>query len=129
MDGQNWEPVIIRKKGGGGGGSGSGGGGGGGGGGPAISAAAAAARRLEEDDIPRAAPPPSLDLRIAISQARCAKKNPDGSTFTQKQLAQAIAEQQTVVNDVESGRLNPSPQLISKIERALGVKLPRPAKK
>ena len=71
----------------------------------------------------------SLELRTAISQARCAKKNPDGSTLTQKQLAALINVPAGVINQYESGQAAPNGEIISKIERALGVKLPRPAKK
>lgn len=35
----------------------------------------------------------------------------------------------SVVNDYESGKAVPNGMLISKMERALGVKLPRPSKK
>lgn len=55
-------------------------------------------------------------------QARTAKK------MTQKELATAINEKPQVVGDYESGRAIPNPQIISKLERKLGVKLPRPGK-
>ena len=111
---------MLRKKGpggGGGGGGGAGGGGGGGGGGK------------DDEEIPKAKATVSADLRVAIQQARLAKKNPDGSAFTQKQLAQAIQEQPAVIQAYESGNAVPNGQLLSKLERALGVKLPRPPKK
>lgn len=38
---------------------------------------------------------------------------------------QAINEKPNVIQDYESGRAIPNPQIISKIERALGVHLPR----
>ncbi len=37
--------------------------------------------------------------------------------------------QPQVINEYESGRAIPVPAMIAKIERALGVRLPRPAKK
>lgn len=44
-------------------------------------------------------------------------------------LSQKINEKSTVINQYESGKAIPHPQLISRLERALGVKLPRPPKK
>jgi putative transcription factor len=62
------------------------------------------------------------DLAKAIMQARMAKK------LTQKDLATAINEKPQVVGEYESGKAIPNPQIISKLERKLGVKLPRPGK-
>ncbi len=64
-----------------------------------------------------------LSLSKSIMQARTAKK------MTQKDLATAINEKPQVIAEYESGKAIPNPQIISKIERALGCKLPRPAKK
>lgn len=61
-------------------------------------------------------------LRKAIMEARTAKK------MTQKELATAINEKPQVVAEYESGKAIPNPQIISKIERKLGTKLPRPGK-
>ena len=55
-------------------------------------------------------------------QARTAKK------MTQKELATAINEKPQVVAEYESGKAVPNPQIISKLERKLGTKLPRPGK-
>ena len=44
-------------------------------------------------------------------------------------LEQRINQKATVINQYESGKAIPRPQLISQMERALGVKLPRPGKK
>ena len=55
-------------------------------------------------------------------QARTAKK------MTQKELATLINEKPQVVAEYESGKAVPNPQIISKIERKLGTKLPRPGK-
>ncbi|XP_013417324.1 endothelial differentiation-related factor 1 [Lingula anatina] len=52
-----------------------------------------------------------------IQQARQAKG------LTQKDLATKINEKQQVVNEYESGKAIPNQQVISKLERALGVKL------
>ena len=65
----------------------------------------------------------SKDLRLAITQARNAKG------LTQKQLATSLNEKPQVIQQYENGQAVPNPQIISKIERALGVKLPRPPKK
>merc|ERR1719271_1685403 len=64
----------------------------------------------------------SKDLRIAISQARNAKG------LTQKQLATQLNMQPQVINEYESGKAIPNNQIIAKIERALGAKLPRAKK-
>ena len=61
-------------------------------------------------------------LSKAIMQARMAKK------MTQKDLATAINEKPQVVAEYESGKAVPNPQIISKLERKLGTKLPRPGK-
>lgn len=61
-------------------------------------------------------------LSKAIMQARTAKK------MTQKDLATAINEKPQVVAEYESGKAIPNPQIISKLERQLGCKLPRPGK-
>jgi len=48
--------------------------------------------------------------------------------LTQAQLAQQINELPKVVQDYEAGKAIPNQAIISKMERALGVKL-RPSKK
>ena len=65
----------------------------------------------------------SKDLRLAITQARNAKG------LTQKQLATQLNMQPQVINEYESGKAIPNNQVIAKIERALGAKLPRAPKK
>ena len=64
----------------------------------------------------------STDLRQNLMKARLEKK------LTQAQLAQQINELPKVVQDYEAGKAIPNQAIISKMERALGVKL-RPAKK
>ncbi len=49
--------------------------------------------------------------------------------MTQKDLAAACAEKATTINAYEAGQAVPNGQLLAKIERVLGVRLPRPAKK
>ena len=80
------------------------------------------AKKLEEaDDVGKIARV-DKSLSKAIMQARTAKK------MTQKELATAINEKPQVVGEYESGKAIPNPQIISKLERKLGCKLPRPGK-
>jgi len=88
----------------------------------AHSATALSARKLEEaDDVGKIARV-DRSLSKAIMQARTAKK------MTQKELATAINEKPQVVGQYEAGKAIPNPQIISKLERSLGCKLPRPGK-
>ncbi|CAN8066612.1 unnamed protein product [Agarophyton chilense] len=64
-----------------------------------------------------------LALGKAIQKARMQKK------MTQADLAKIVNEKPAVVNQYENGKAIPNGQIIAKIERALGAKLPRPAKK
>ncbi|OAY83019.1 Multiprotein-bridging factor 1a [Ananas comosus] len=57
------------------------------------------------------------ELKRNIMQARLDKK------LTQAQLAQMINEKPQVIQEYESGKAIPNQQVISKLERALGVKL------
>mmetsp|Transcript_19348 Transcript_19348/g.74299 ORF Transcript_19348/g.74299 Transcript_19348/m.74299 type:complete len:126 (-) Transcript_19348:263-640(-) len=75
------------------------------------------ARRLEDDEGPPKVETVKVTLSRRIQQARQAKG------WTQKQLAQAINEKPTVVNDYESGRAVPNNQILGKMERALGAKI------
>merc|ERR1712014_286105 len=61
----------------------------------------------------------SHDFKMALQQARLAKK------MTQAQLASAINEKQTVINEYESGKAIPKGEVINKLNRALGVRLPK----
>ncbi|XP_052787759.1 endothelial differentiation-related factor 1 homolog [Mya arenaria] len=75
----------------------------------------------------------ALDVSKIIQQARQAKG------WTQKDLATKINEKQQVINEYEAGKAIPNQQIISKLERNLGVKLrgkdkgqpmaPKPGKK
>jgi ribosome-binding protein aMBF1 (putative translation factor) len=62
-------------------------------------------------------------LSLQIQQARQAKKRPDGKAWTQKDLSTALSIDVKTIQDYESGKAQPNGQLISKISRALGVKL------
>lgn len=44
-------------------------------------------------------------------------------SFTQKDLAQKTNEKPSVIQDYESGKAIPNPQILGKFERILGVKL------
>nr|CAG4643623.1 EOG090X0ILG [Ilyocryptus agilis] len=57
------------------------------------------------------------DVARAIQQARIAKE------WTQADLARHINEKQQVVNEYEQSKAIPNQQVLSKMERALGVKL------
>lgn len=59
----------------------------------------------------------TLDVSKLIQQGRQAKG------LTQKDLAQRINEKQQVINEYESGRAIPNNQVMSKLERAIGMKL------
>ena len=43
--------------------------------------------------------------------------------LSQDQVAQKINEKASVVRDYEAGKATPSPQILGKLERLLGVKL------
>lgn len=58
-------------------------------------------------------------LSKAIAQARLAKK------MTQKELATAINEKPQIIQEYESGKAIPNPQILNKLDRALGIHLPR----
>ena len=88
----------------------------------AHSQTALTARALEQADDVGTLAKVDKSLSKAIMQARTAKK------MTQKDLATAINEKPQVIGDYESGKAIPNPQIISKLERKLGVKLPRPGK-
>ena len=60
---------------------------------------------------------------VTLQQARTAKG------WTQKDLANRISEKPNVIGEYESGRAVPNPAIVSKMERALGVHLPRTYKK
>ena len=65
----------------------------------------------------------SKDLAKSIQQARLAKK------LTQAQLATQINERQQIIQQYESGQAIPNPQILNKLDRALGIHLPRSKKK
>jgi len=65
------------------------------------------------------APPAKIAPTVgkAIQTARMDKG------FTQKDLAQKVNEKPSVIQDYESSKAIPNPQILGKLERTLGVKL------
>ncbi|CAF0795728.1 unnamed protein product [Adineta ricciae] len=59
----------------------------------------------------------NTDVARAIQQGRIAKE------WTQADLARNINEKQQVVNEYEQAKAIPNQQVLSKLERALGIKL------
>ena len=59
----------------------------------------------------------NTEVKKAIMQGRLAKK------LTQAQLAQQINEKPQIIQEYESGKAIPNQQILSKMERILGVKL------
>jgi len=64
--------------------------------------------------------PPS---KIAPSVGRAMQNARAELKLTQKDVAQKINEKPSVLQDYESGKAIPNPQILGKLERALGVKL------
>merc|ERR1719382_882106 len=61
----------------------------------------------------------SHDFKLALQQSRLAKK------MSQSALAAAISEKGSVINEYESGKAIPNGAVISKLNKALGVRLPK----
>merc|ERR1712050_752969 len=61
----------------------------------------------------------SHDFKIALQQARQAKN------MSQQALATAINEKSIVISEYESGRAIPNGAIINKLNRTLGVRLPK----
>mmetsp|Transcript_33305 Transcript_33305/g.78488 ORF Transcript_33305/g.78488 Transcript_33305/m.78488 type:complete len:126 (+) Transcript_33305:86-463(+) len=117
---QDWEPVVLRKN------KPTGGAAGGAAAGPKggtskQTAAGVDIRKLEaeDDDAPMRLPTVSMDLRVAIAQARQAKG------LSQKDLAAKLMIPAKTIQEYEAGKAIPNNALIAKIERNLGCKLPR----
>lgn len=85
----------------------------------AGSAPTANLRKLEESSEDFSHRTVNRNLAQAISQARQAKK------LTQAQLATAINERPQIISQYESGQAIPNPQILNKLDRALGIHLPR----
>lgn len=74
-------------------------------------------RKLDEDTENLTHERVPTELKKAIVQARNDKK------LTQAQLAQLINEKPQIIQEYESGKAIPNQQILTKLERALGVKL------
>ena len=61
----------------------------------------------------------SHDLSAAVQTARLAKK------LTQEQLAKAVNEKPSVIHDIENGTAHYEAGVINRIEKVLGVQIPR----
>ncbi|KAG5360273.1 putative multi-protein-binding factor 1 [Yarrowia sp. B02] len=61
--------------------------------------------------------------KVEASVGKAIIKGRSDKGLTQKELAVKINEKPQVVNDYESGRAQPNQQVLSKMERALGIKL------
>jgi len=77
------------------------------------------AKKLDENNETFRHETVSHEFRTALQQARMAKK------MTQAQLATAISEKGAIINEYESGKAIPNGAIISKLNRALGVRLPK----
>lgn len=121
MSGQDWNSVTFgasKPKPGGTGGAPKGGGG------PkSFTGAGLSATKLDAETEELKHKTVSTDLKISLMKARQAKG------LTQKQLAQQLNMQPTIVNEYESGKAIPNNAIIAKFEKHLGVKLPRAPKK
>ncbi|OVA13614.1 Cro/C1-type helix-turn-helix domain [Macleaya cordata] len=74
-------------------------------------------RKLDEETEVLAHERVPTELKKNIMQARMDKK------MTQSQLAQLINEKPQIIQEYESGKAIPNQQIITKLERVLGVKL------
>ena len=79
--------------------------------------------KLDRDDAPK--PPEKVDISVgkALAAARMNKKNADGKSMTQKELATQVNAKPQDIADLEAGRAVPNQQLLGKLERVVGVKL------
>ncbi|GAB5033453.1 multiprotein bridging factor type [Nannochloropsis oceanica] len=80
-------------------------------------------RKLEEETEDFHVARVDRSFSVALAQARM------GKGLSQKELATRVCEKPSVINDYESGRAIPNPNIINKLDRALGVHLPRGKKK
>lgn len=79
----------------------------------------AAVVRLEQETEEFKHPTVGKQLSRVIQQARLSK------SWTQKDLAAAINEKPQIIQLYETGAAIPNPQILSKLDRVLGVHLPR----
>jgi putative transcription factor len=86
-------------------------------GGPVQTSSGKAAHKLDAETEDFHHEKVSTELKKQIIQARTAKK------LTQAQLAQLINEKPQIIQDYESGKAIPNPQVLSKLSRVLGTTL------
>ena len=87
------------------------------------SGAAVNAAKIEQEDSNFVVETVGFEFKIALMKARQAKG------LKQAELAEKLSVKPSVINDYESGRAVPDGGFISKLNRALGVTLPKPPKK
>lgn len=80
-------------------------------------------RRLDDAEEPDHLATVGVSFGRALLQARNAKG------LTQKGLAAQLNIKPSIIQEYEQGKAQPNGQLISRLDRALGCKLPRPPKK
>ncbi|KAG7528495.1 hypothetical protein FFLO_06118 [Filobasidium floriforme] len=83
-------------------------------------------QRIAKLDMENEVKPPSTvspSVGAAIAKGRQDKKDAEGKSMSQKDLATKINEKPSVIADYEAGRAIPNVALLAKIERAIGVKL------
>lgn len=61
--------------------------------------------------------------RVPLSVGRAIQQGRQAKEMTQKDLATKICEKPAIIAEYESGKAVPNPQILSKMERALGIKL------
>lgn len=79
-------------------------------------------RKLDNADEPDHLATVGVDFGRTLLQARNAKN------LTQKQLAAQLNIKPAIIQEYEQGKAQPNGQLISRLDRILGCKLPRPSK-
>ncbi|KAG5637709.1 hypothetical protein H0H81_003473 [Sphagnurus paluster] len=77
-------------------------------------------QRIAKLDRENEVAPPS---KIAPSVGRAIQDGRMALKLSQKDVAQKINEKPSVIQDYESGKAIPNPQILGKLERVLGVKL------
>jgi ribosome-binding protein aMBF1 (putative translation factor) len=82
------------------------------------------AKVLDGDEV-QELPKFSENLKNAIKTGRQNKKDADGKSMTQADLAKACNVNASVIRDYEAGKGIPNPQVLIKMSQALGVKLNR----
>merc|ERR1719150_1588542 len=77
------------------------------------------AKKLDENTATFRHATVSHEFKVALQQARLAKN------MTQAVLAQQINEKASIINEYEAGKAIPNGAIINKLNRSLGVRLPK----